>query len=417
MAHPCSTTTAACVSAQFMDSRGYGTHGGERATHCLLRQQIVTIRKCRAFENQRPPKGHSCGVLSNPVKRERSAVVVVVAAAVSSSPRDQEQEHEHEHGHEKGIVRLPMSVDYIASPGNAYIKHLVRLRHNPKARSATASVLVVGTVPLREICESVEKGEQSGRGTKSPIDVLLVREDAAQSLVSEELGRVSRRIVRVSADAMSRLSGLDSPPELAGVLGFPPTFTSFQPFSRNSSSSSISHHDRTRKWCCNEKPRRILVLDAIQDPGNLGTLLRTAAAFAWEGVFLLHGCCDPFNDKALRASRGAGFRVPIGVGEWEHVREFAVANELKLYAGDPQPQPEVGSANGSSTTANRDKDDELEFPFVDDGQGLCLVLGSEGQGLSDRVMKDCVPIGIPMPGNFESLNVAVAGGILMFLLK
>ncbi|CAM6087225.1 unnamed protein product [Calypogeia fissa] len=323
----------------------------------------------------------------------REGRVVTPRAAASDAVTVSHQEKGRK---EKDVVKLPNSVDYISSPSNPYVKHLVRLRQNPKSRTATESVLVIGTIPLREICDSMAMAD---RKVPTLVDVLLVNEDTE---TPDELAKVSRRVVRVSADAMSKLSGLDSPPQVAGVLRFPPTFMAMEQV-LNSSAFLV----KMRKWL--RSPRRILVLDSIQDPGNLGTLLRTAAAFAWDGVFLLHGCCDPFNDKALRASRGASFRVPIGVGEWEHVREFAIANELKLFAGDPEPVEKGSSASGNM-------EDEFKVS-VEGGQGLCLVLGSEGQGLSEDVTRDCVPIGIPMPGNFESLNVAVAGGILMFLLR
>ena len=61
---------------------------------------------------------------------------------------------------------------------------------------------------------------------------------------------------------------------------------------------------------------RVLVLDGVQDPGNLGTLLRTACAFGWGAALLLPGCCDPWNDKALRASKGAAFRLPLWSATW-----------------------------------------------------------------------------------------------------
>ena len=61
-----------------------------------------------------------------------------------------------------------------------------------------------------------------------------------------------------------------------------------------------------------QSTQRLLVLEAVQDPGNLGTLLRTAAALLWDTVWLLDGCCDPYNEKALRAARGATFQVGVG---------------------------------------------------------------------------------------------------------
>ncbi|KAG6549715.1 hypothetical protein Mapa_008695 [Marchantia paleacea] len=321
------------------------------------------------------------------------------------------------------VVSLPRNVDYISSLGNSYVKHLVKLRRNAATRHSTSSVLVMGTIPLREICESVEFDAEGQRGPNL-INVLLVRDDAE---TPGGLTRFSQRVVRVSVAVMSKITGLDSPPEALGVLSYPSSFTTLELHQ-----DKLSANSQMQKWC--PSPRRILVLDAIQDPGNLGTLIRTAAAFAWDGLFLLPGCCDPFNEKALRASRGACFRVPIAVGDWHHVQKFAVSNSLELYAGDPEPvsgsreielkmpgtrNSERGDDSGADRRFLLDMDAGITNlkPLTSFQQGLCLVLGSEGQGLSDHIVKDCIPVGIPMPGKYESLNVAVAGGILMFLLR
>ncbi|KAL3701317.1 hypothetical protein R1sor_019339 [Riccia sorocarpa] len=317
-------------------------------------------------------------------------------------------------------IRLPSNVDYISSVGNPYVKHLVKLRRSAATRQSTSSVLIMGSIPLREVCESVEFDAEV-QGGVGIISVLLVREDVS---TPEGLTRFSQRVVRVSVAVMSKITGLDSPPESMGVLSYPPSFTSLKDHQESADS-------QLHKWC--PSPRRILVLDAIQDPGNLGTLIRTAAAFGWDGLFLLPGCCDPFNEKALRAARGASFRVPIAVGSWHHVRQLAAVNDLKLFAGEPEPL--ASDARGKNSPQNRNEKMSKDFggvaisldlhgdinmklkPLISSQEGLCLVLGSEGQGLSEDILNDCTPVGIPMPGRFESLNVAVAGGILMFLLR
>ncbi|KAL8109210.1 hypothetical protein AgCh_025342 [Apium graveolens] len=154
-------------------------------------------------------------------------------------------------------------------------------------------------------------------------------------------------------------------------------------------------------------PHRVLVLDGIQDPGNLGTLLRSAMAFGWGGVFLLPGCCDPFNDKALRASRGASFQLPVVSGDWIHLEALKNELQMKILAGHP-----ADDDNHKSVTL-------LSRMFADSlaDKKICLVLGSEGNGLSKKSRQEAELVAIPMTGEFESLNVSVAGGILLYMLQ
>uniref|UniRef100_A0A7C8ZPQ8 tRNA/rRNA methyltransferase SpoU type domain-containing protein n=1 Tax=Opuntia streptacantha TaxID=393608 RepID=A0A7C8ZPQ8_OPUST len=151
---------------------------------------------------------------------------------------------------------------------------------------------------------------------------------------------------------------------------------------------------------------RILVLEGIQDPGNLGTLLRSALAFKWDGVFLLPGCCDPFNEKALRASRGAPFQLPIVSGNWTQLEALRDEAKLKLLAGHPESSKKTLPVSKLSQ--------DLANSLAD--TPLCLVLGTEGGGLSQKAKELSQLVSIPMSENFESLNVAVAGGIFMFVL-
>lgn len=205
-----------------------------------------------------------------------------------------------------------------------------------------------------------------------------------------------------------------------------------------------------------------LCVSHSQDPGNVGTLVRTALAFDWDAVFLLSGCCDPFNEKALRASRGAAFRLPLAAGEWGDCQALAAHFGMSIFAAEPagapmhdasgihaqalSPRPPTAAAgpqpSGPLQGAADAADGATLVPeqasareagrgnglTVGDGslgpaearallsRPLCLVLGSEGQGLSPHVSATATPLSIRMPGNMESLNVGIAGGILMYLL-
>jgi RNA methyltransferase, TrmH family len=137
-----------------------------------------------------------------------------------------------------------------------------------------------------------------------------------------------------------------------------------------------------------------LVLDAVQDPGNIGTLARSAAAFGCQLLACLPGTVDPWNAKSVRASAGALFRLPVveaGVAElwdWLDRHDFVVLGADA--GGDP-----LGRTHAAGRTA--------------------LVVGNEGSGLGDEVRARCHRlVAVPMAGDTESLNVAVAAGILLY---
>ena len=143
---------------------------------------------------------------------------------------------------------------------------------------------------------------------------------------------------------------------------------------------------------------RYLALEGVQDPGNVGTLLRSAAAFGFDAVLLGPGCAAPFSPKVLRASMGAAGRLPLGVcadlpAALGALRGRGVAClAAALYKA--RPLDAVGT----------------QFPG-----GVCVVIGSEGQGLSDAAIAACsAAVRIPMTDRVESLNAGVAGSILLW---
>ena len=142
--------------------------------------------------------------------------------------------------------------------------------------------------------------------------------------------------------------------------------------------------------------RRILA--RVQDPGNVGTLIRSAAAFGFDAVLLDKGCAAPFAPRTLRASMGAAARIPVVVTQdlparLAELRQRGVTCRAAALRG-AVPLDTVGR----------------EF----DG-GLCVVIGSEGQGLTDAAIDACgQAVKIPMTDRAESLNAAVAGSVLLW---
>ena len=141
--------------------------------------------------------------------------------------------------------------------------------------------------------------------------------------------------------------------------------------------------------------RRYLVLDGLQDPGNLGTLWRTADAFGADGLVLLPGCADPWSPKTLRATMGACFRLPVWETDLASLRTVLTSSDLPLYA-----------------TALREDTRDLRDLNADRG---AIVIGSEGRGVSQGVLEACdATVKIPMRAHCESLNAAVAGAVALW---
>ena len=135
----------------------------------------------------------------------------------------------------------------------------------------------------------------------------------------------------------------------------------------------------------------VLVLDAVQDPGNVGTLARTAEALGVGALVVLPGTADPWNPKAVRAAAGSLFRLPVLAGSWSEVADRLRSGGYRLLAADAagEPPPPAGGR-------------------------VARVMGNEGAGLSAEVRAGVEgTIAVPIRGRAESLNVAAAAAILL----
>lgn len=143
--------------------------------------------------------------------------------------------------------------------------------------------------------------------------------------------------------------------------------------------------------------KQILVLENIQDPANLGAVLRTAEAVGVAGVVLGGNCCDAFSPKALRAGMGAAFRLPV------YLRENAVDAIERLNGSGFRTFAAVPDSTAVPVT-------EIDFSFP-----AAVVVGNEGNGLTEEAKNACCArITIPMAGRAESLNAAASAAILMW---
>ena len=157
----------------------------------------------------------------------------------------------------------------------------------------------------------------------------------------------------------------------------------------------VNIKDFTQEFLFKRKPELLLALDSIKDPGNMGTLIRTADAFGADGIILSEECVDLFNPKVVRSTMGSIFHLPI-------LREIDLRNFLtNLKKKDFNI---VITELKKGETLNR----------LDRMQKICLVMGSEPEGVSRNLIQIADHlVKIPIQGKAESLNVAVACGILL----
>ena len=140
----------------------------------------------------------------------------------------------------------------------------------------------------------------------------------------------------------------------------------------------------------------ILVMDRLQDPGNIGTMIRTAEAAGYKGIILTSGTGDVYSPKVVRAAAGSLFRMPV------------------LNAGDSGEAVELIRRMGKKITVTC-PDNGINCFEADMVSDTALVIGNEGRGVSRGFMENAdIKVKIPMAGSIESLNAAVAAGILMY---
>ena len=191
----------------------------------------------------------------------------------------------------------------------------------------------------------------------------VILSDGVQAQVPEHV-----RLIRVPEDVMASISPMQTP-QGALFLCRLPEKTAFQP-----------------------KPG-MLLLDGIQDPGNLGTILRTADALDVP-VALLEGCADPYSHKTVRASMGAVFRSPVVTTTWQEVRQSGI--------------PVAVTALSDAAVDIRQAD----------LKSMAVVIGSEGQGVRQEILDAAdAQLIIPMNSRCESLNAAIAASIVMWQMK
>ena len=246
-----------------------------------------------------------------------------------------------------------MVKEVISSKDNTRIKNYRKL-HTAKGRKKTNQFLIEGVHLVEEAVNY-----------KQPVDTIIIEDGFNHDLNLDKF-----KTLYVSGDVMKSLSTLDTPPGIAAVV------------------------DQQKQ--CKVDFKRVLLLEDIQDPGNLGTLIRTADAFGFKTVLITPKSADPYNPKVLRSAQGSHFHLDILQRE--------AAEAVESFKGI-----KIGTSLNDAVYI-----DDFNKPEGD----IMLVLGNEGQGLTEETLQLMdINAKINMPGSSESLNVAIAGAIMMHHFK
>ena len=254
----------------------------------------------------------------------------------------------------------------ITSLTNPLVK-AVRALHLRKGREESGQFLAEG---LKIVTEAVELGR--------PPKVLMYGPEAADHPVLRSVAEATREaggeVVEVTRDILEKISRRDNPQTVVAVFD--------QSFTPIGDLDAASH----QTW---------VALHAVRDPGNLGTIVRTADAAGCGGVILVGECCDPFSVEAVRATMGSIFAVPI--------YRLNVPEFLAWRAGWPGP------VVGTLLTAT------VDHRAADYRRPTLILMGNEQQGLTPELAAACdLNVKIPMRGRADSLNLSVATGIMIY---
>lgn len=247
----------------------------------------------------------------------------------------------------------------LTSTKNPRIQHIRKLQSSARTRRKEGTFVVEG---VRLVEEALVAG-------CLPETVLFTDDiiDRGRQTV-DQLQAMGAEVLAVAPHVMQSASDTQTPQGILAVLPIP-------------------------EWEFPVDPTFLLILDGVRDPGNLGTLLRTAMAAGVEAVILPPGCVDAFSPKVVRAGMGAHFRLPILTMDWEAFGPILTG--LSVFLADSA----VGQPHYQA---------DFEAP-------LALIIGGEAAGAGSQADRLATRrVHIPMARKTESLNAAIAGGILIF---
>jgi TrmH family RNA methyltransferase len=254
----------------------------------------------------------------------------------------------------------------ITSFANQKVKAIRKLEQK-KYRQETGTFFIEG---LRTVGEAVQTG--------APIEALVIAPDLlvsdfGRSLLDEPVVQNTERI-EVSTEIYEKIAHKDGPNGIGAIVR------------QQWQSLDDLTPDGEDLW---------VALDAIADPGNLGTIMRTADGVGAKGIILLGHATDPYDPTAVKASMGAVFSLALAQASWADFHRWQQAHGIML----------VGTSDHASE----------DYQTIQYQRPLALLMGSERHGLSDEMMAACEKIArIPMRGRSDSLNLAVATAVMLY---
>ncbi|WP_430598462.1 TrmH family RNA methyltransferase [Enterococcus sp. AZ177] len=248
----------------------------------------------------------------------------------------------------------------ILSTKNAMIKELKKL-HKKKYREEKQQYIIEGF----HLIEEAEKAN-------AQIDWVLFNQRGRTEWSDWLDEQPQERLIQVSYEVLESLSELPTPQGMIAIIRMPELENTIQ-FSGG--------------W---------LLLDNVQDPGNVGTMIRTADAAGLSGVILGEGCSDIYNTKVLRAMQGSNYHLPVIFKPLDNIIDMFKKLKIPIYGTELNPEAII-------------------YQKIPRTKNYALIMGNEGQGISSRFLEETDQnIYIPIKGAAESLNVAIAAGILMY---
>lgn len=253
----------------------------------------------------------------------------------------------------------------LTSKDNTNIKSAVKLKKSAKFRRESGLFIAEG---LRVCYDAML--------SKAEINTLFVTEKAIEknSAKYDELSSYAKKTFVISPALFALISDTESPQGFLCV---------------------IKALDKTTQFDTIKNGGKFLALDNVQDPSNLGTILRSAEAFGVDGVIMSKDCCDIYSPKVVRGSMGAVFRLP-----------FIICDSIVGYLSE-NPQ-----LNSYAAVVDSNATDITKLVFA---EPCIAVIGNEGNGLKSETISACkVKMTIPMKGNAESLNASAAASIIIW---